>query len=239
MSSPAKRIFVATPAYGGLISAAYAESQLASALWCLRNGIQFAWIYVTNDALIVRARNRCVGTFLRTDFTHLLFADADLGWNPQDLANLLAADVPVVAGTYPIKQLPIKLNFNVLKEDLLDCAVASLDPYCETGFQRWREQRADARGLVEVRHVPTGFLLIERSVFEQLVPHVDSYACDYPEAPPNAIDYNFFPATISQGTLLSEDWAFCELCRSHGIPIYLNTNVIASHMGNYQFKMKV
>lgn len=220
------------------MSAAYAEAQLASTLWFIKNDVKFAWLYVTNDALIVRARNRCVGTFLRADYTHLLFADADLGWTQQDLANLLASDVPVAAGTYPKKQLPITLNFNALKEDLLNCWVESLDPYCENGFKRWRDRRADAHGLIEVKHVPTGFMLIERSVFETLIPHVASYACDYPEAPPGGIDYNFFSSPIKENTLLSEDWAFCELCRSVGIPIYLNANVVVSHMGNYQFKMK-
>jgi hypothetical protein len=60
------------------------------------------------DALITRARANLVTLFLddpETEATHLLFVDADIGFEPEQVVRLISCGADVVAGIYPIKRL--------------------------------------------------------------------------------------------------------------------------------------
>jgi hypothetical protein len=54
---------------------------------------------------VKRARNDCVAYFLtNTQFTHLFWIDADIGYSPEAAYRFLRADRDVVAGVYPLKR---------------------------------------------------------------------------------------------------------------------------------------
>ena len=50
--------------------------------------------------------------------------------------------------------------------------------------------------------------------------------------------YDFFPVTVRDNRLMSEDWMFCELCRDNDVPIYLNANVVCDHVGSHAFSVR-
>ncbi len=223
-----KSVFVTTPAYGGQVTVEYAYSQFLSTVWFLKNKIRCGWFFLPDDSLVNRARNRCVSAFMSTGLSHMLFIDADMGWTEDDLASLLAPDVPVVAGTYPVKRPPVNLNFNPLPKDdeFFPDALRTVER-----FHAWQDARADERGLIEVLHAPTGFMLIERSVFEKL----QRWAAPY-YYPDGSVEYDYFPVEVEEGQLLSEDWGFCNLCQEEQIPIYLDTDVVTAHQGIHTFR---
>jgi len=73
---------------------------------CVR--IQLQMYYLFNESLITRARNYCCDEFMRSDATHLLFIDSDIGFNPQDVLAMLAlqgeeTQYDVLCGPYPKK----------------------------------------------------------------------------------------------------------------------------------------
>ena len=54
-----------------------------------------------------------VAKFLsKPESTHLMFIDADIGWEPWHLLLLLHHDKDVIGGMYPLKGLPIKWCVN-------------------------------------------------------------------------------------------------------------------------------
>ena len=103
-----KKLFLATPMYGGQCAGMYARSVADLAAICAKYNIPLQLYYLFNESLITRARNYCVDEFLRSDATHLMFIDSDIGFNPQDVIALLAlqtdeSDYDVIGGPYPKK----------------------------------------------------------------------------------------------------------------------------------------
>ena len=95
-------LFVATPCFGGQVTTAYANSMLKLQTACRAQSVDFEWLMLGGDALITRARADLVAHFLeRPDATHLLFIDADIGFEPAQVFRLLAFDADVTAGVYP------------------------------------------------------------------------------------------------------------------------------------------
>jgi len=75
-----KKLFVATPMYGGMCAGMYTRSIADLAAICARYQVQLQLYFLFNESLITRARNYCVDEFLRSEATHLMFIDADIGF---------------------------------------------------------------------------------------------------------------------------------------------------------------
>ena len=95
-----------------------------------------------------RTRNILTAAFLKSKCTHLLFIDSDLIFNVGHIVSLLRAKQPMVCGFYPKKQ-----------EGPLEWVVNTLTPHPEP-----RPDRLQA-----IKYAGTGFLLIERQVFEKMI----------------------------------------------------------------------
>ena len=226
------RILIATPAYGGMLTTRYLHAMRESTYGAIRDGVDLSLYTMSNESLINRARNTCAAIALEHSFDRLMFIDGDVGWKWQDLLALVRSDKLVVGGTYPKKSLPISLNYN---------AIPSRFP----GFNNKRKSIEDHQllkqyadpvtGEIEMQHIPTGFMMIDVSVFRTLIGKVPSYQNSEGLGDMPRVIHDFFPVRVHNGIMESEDWAFCTICRDHGIPIYLNTNIICDHTGTYTF----
>lgn len=106
-----KKLFVATPMYGGQCHGIYTRSVNDLTALCAKHQIELKFYYLFNESLITRARNYCCDEFLRSDCTHMIFIDSDIGFNPNDVITMLAMideeddDCPydILCGPYPKK----------------------------------------------------------------------------------------------------------------------------------------
>ena len=71
-----KKLFVATPMYGGQCHGTYAKACVDLQGMCDRLGIELRFFYLFNESLITRARNYLVDEFMRSGFSHLIFIDS-------------------------------------------------------------------------------------------------------------------------------------------------------------------
>ncbi len=86
-------IFVATPCYGGLLTQDYVLSLLALVAQGASNGFDSLVALQGHDSLITRSRNTLVAHFLEhTAATHLMFIDADIGFDASHIRRMLALD---------------------------------------------------------------------------------------------------------------------------------------------------
>ena len=79
------KLFVGTPMYGGICNNLYLGSMLNIQNVCSQIGLQLTFFSVANESIVSFARNNVVKEFLETDYTHLLFVDADIGFDPDDI----------------------------------------------------------------------------------------------------------------------------------------------------------
>ncbi len=209
------KIHFMTPCYGGQITEVCFSSYLQWTILALQNNLDFQIDTLSNESNVNRARNSCAAKFLSGDATHLMFVDADIQFNATDIVKLVGHDKDIVGGIYPQKTLPPKMVVNTL-----DNAKTEGD-------------------LIEVGTLGTGFMLVKRTVFEQMIkagatPYGDDIGLSDVE---NNNQYDFFNCTIdSNGRYLTEDWSFCRKWRELGGEIWADTTVALAHVGYYRFQ---
>ena len=194
--------------------------------------------FMFNESLIQRARNGLVKGFLQSHATHLLFIDADIRFQAEEVLPMIEADKDVICGIYPKKEVDWdKVNAAAVagKTDLQGHGGAFVFNMAGDSAETGED------GMIEVRHAGTGFMLIKRGVFEHLIPHVPSYRISSfidPETGEYAkpLTHEFFTTSIDAGgALLSEDYNFCELFRKHGGKVHANPFIKLDHVGTYVY----
>src|ERR1700744_232964 len=84
-----RKLFLATPMYGGQCLGSFTRSCMDLAALCVQHGIQLYTYFLFNESLIPRARAYACDEFLRSDATNMIFIDADIGFNPNDVIAML------------------------------------------------------------------------------------------------------------------------------------------------------
>lgn len=235
-----KKLFVATPMYGGQCYGTFTQSLLKLQLLCAYHKIEFQFRMITNESLIPRARNLLAREFLKSHYTHLLFIDADIEFNAEDVLKMLDTDLPLIGGTYPGKRINWDNIYNAANHKGIKAD--DLQHFVSMPIIRLKRKTMDLKEInmnfpVEVRAIPTGFMMIKREVFERLsdiVPHYpDPYAENKDTAETTKI---FFDTSLRGDDYLSEDYHFCYLWTDLGEKVYWAPWINLNHTGTYVFQ---
>lgn len=193
------RVGVCVPS-GDMVHADFAMS-LAALAFTTKNPIA---LLNAKGSLVVTNRNTLVDQAAQLDCEWLLFLDSDLVFPRDTIARLIAHGKDIVGATY-CKRVP---------------------PYEVLGRTLTGERLEAASGLVEVAGLPTGCLLVRRSVFEALVrPYFRTPAHEDGEIPG-------MPAHIE-----GEDYYFCRVAREAGFSVWLDVDLTMQigHIGQQIF----
>lgn len=244
-------ILFATPCYGGLLYTSYFMSFINTIDLLKKLGIKSSIKNIVNESLITRARNTCVNMFLSDEqYTHLMFIDADISWEPYHIISMLSKKRPVISGVYPKKtyrfnilQEILKSNDEELKSWISVNTVPKLMDYV-VNFEDGHTFKIEPDGkTIKVKDAPTGFMLIERETFNELIKKYptmkynnDLDSLDTKTHNPDKF-YNFFDTMIDprDGRYLSEDYAFCRLVQETGLGCYIDIDVKLDHTGTHTF----
>ena len=244
-----KKLFVATPMYSGQCTGIYTKSTNDLTRAFATYGIELKFYYLFNESLITRARNYCVDEFLRSDCTHMMFIDSDIGFNYKDVITLLhlceeGSEYDIVTGPYPKKTIAwekikkaVDMGFADENPFQLEHFVGDFVFNPDEGIESFSISEP-----VKIREGGTGFMMIHRKVFEK-------YAEAYTEllyTPDHIRTDNFdgsrkitafFDCVIDpeSNRYLSEDYMFSQYARKIGLNIWMCPWMQLKHNGNYTF----
>jgi hypothetical protein len=232
-------LVVATPCFGGQISVLYAAS-VFKLLKLARTyeGFNLKVMFRDSDALITRARASLVAQFLEDETaTHLLFLDADIGFEPEQVMRLVECGAEMCAAVYPIKRIDWdKVRSGV--ENARPNPAASLSYVFEVDDP---SAVIEQSGFVKVRYAGTGFLMIRRGALEKMCAHYPQlqFKRDHSvdAARPSDKRFALFESMIAEdGTYLSEDFAFCKRWTDIGGEIWADLDSKLAHVGPMTFR---
>jgi hypothetical protein len=232
-------LVIATPCFGGQISVLYTASLFRlDRLIRTYAGVTLKVLFKDGDALITRARASLISQFLDDPAaTHLLFIDADIGFEPGQVLRLLECGADMCAAVYPIKRIDWEKVKAAVEAGRADAAVAALKYVFEVEDP---ETVIEKCGFIKVRYAGTGFLMITRQALEQMCAHYPQlrYKRDHSAdaSLPSENRYALFECMISEdGTYLSEDFAFCKRWTEMGGEIWADLNSKLDHVGPMAF----
>ena len=238
-------ILIAIPCFGGNVSNMTFHSLLNTLRWLNDSGHNVRIETLPTESLISRARNKFVTKFLENkefNGTHLLFIDADIGFNIENLKRIIEFDGEVVTCTYPVKgfywqQLldRIKKNTNIDEQTMRDYLLQfNVNLYPNTQFKN---------GFARVKESATGFMMIRREVFTNIMqkfPHL-KYKPDLRTGIENSENaFDFFPVGCYKEKdgvtrYLSEDYYFCRLWEECGGEIWTDLSTPLTHLGSTEY----
>lgn len=244
-----KKIFLATPMYGGVCHGAYTKALADLMILCTKHAIDVKLYFMFNESLITRARNYLADEFLRSGYDYLLFIDSDIHFEAQDVLVLSHfatnnENMDIVCGPYPKKAISWEKIKQAVDRGFADKNPLLLEEFVgdyvfnpADGITQFKIDEP-----VEVKEGGTGFMMIKRSVFE-------AWDKAYPERsykPDHVRTKNFdgsreimayFDCVIDPDSkrYLSEDYMFCQHSRAIGLKVWMLPWVKLKHAGTYIF----
>ncbi len=244
-----RKLFLGLPCYGGACAAMFARSIADLAALCTHYGIGLQMYFLMNESLITRARNYICDEFVRSQGTHMMFIDSDIGFNPNDVIAMLAMmsdDSPydVLGAPYPKKCISWEKIKRAVDKGMADENPNNLEKYVgDFVFNPKGGQTSIAISEpAEVLETGTGFMMVRRKTFEnyqKAYPH-KSYKPDHVRT--EHFDGSreimmYFNAEIDPATkrYLSEDYLFCQEVIKMGNSVWLCPWMQLSHVGTMVF----
>jgi len=234
-------IFVATPMYGGMCAGYYCQSLLRLNQYA-RGRFDVTCSFMFNESLITRARNAMVHAFMKSSCTHLMFIDADIQFEPETVHQMLEQNLDIIAGVYPKKEINWELLEAAVKAGVPAQQLKSYTGAHVVNLLEGQEASVRADRPLEVMHAGTGFMLIQRHVFESLKPDLPTYRNDVKDLEGNLqrgddiVEYFTTSIDEKSGSLLSEDYHFCKAWRSIGGQVHIAPWVQLTHIGTFAFE---
>lgn len=213
VSLEGRSIFVGIPTYDGKLSIKLAYTLAALMPMAMKHGISVKLGHVSGCSIITMARNMLVDQFLQSNCTELLFIDADVIPQPEDILRLVAqsGDKDVTAGMYPRRAKDKKFFLDFFQDELGDLQFDG--------------------ALMRANRVGTGFMLIQRHVIETLADKAEKYLGQ------DGVGQvaNVFEFSMLDGKFVGEDYTFCDKARAEGFKVWVDVEISLPHMGTDEF----
>ena len=245
------KFFIATPCYGGQLNEPYFRSVIKMMTFFNQHQIPLAFGTIANESLVTRARNVLLAYFLNSDYTHLLFIDADIEFQVEDVLKLYAHNKDVVVGAYPKKGVAwdrIKNNLadpNNKEKVLTDREIAAFGSDYAINFKFIDKETKTIgveNGLIKLHDAGTGFMMIKREAILKMIKAYPEFKYNN-DVNINNADlkdqfYALFDTMIDpiDRRYLSEDYTFCRRWQEIGGDIWLDPSISLNHYGHFCFQ---
>jgi len=246
-----RKLFIATPMYGGQCAGMYTKSIADLSAMCANYNIPLQMYFLFNESLITRARNYCCDEFMRSDATHMMFIDSDIGFNPQDVIALMSLQAQneekydIIGGPYPKKCISWEKVKAAVDKGIADEDANVLEKFVgDFVFNpKGGQQSIAISEPCEVLEIGTGFMMITKKAMQKFY---DAYKDRYLYKPDHVRTEHFdgtreimmfFQAEVDPVSrrYLSEDYWFCQKAQDAGIRTWFCPWMRLQHVGSYIF----
>lgn len=234
------KIALATPAAGEIFYTPYVQSlvrfQAAAHKrnWTIQHmTMSYAYLNETRNALITQ-------WYDKSDASHLLFVDADMGFEPQLIFDMVALNKPVVGVVYTKRHVDLdRLTTLAAKGEPPERAIARAHDFIVRPLRDRKPRRL--KGFMEVAGCGTGIMLIQRATITTMLKMLpDISDATFSKVSPLAAGLDrmirVFDNITVDGTLLFEDFAFCHrwqvLCKGE---LWARIDQSVTHIGLHRF----
>ena len=160
-----KKLYIGTPCYDAMLSMQYALSLLKLTKLLEQHNIEYNIDFIGNESLITRARNNILNRFIKSNFTHLLFIDADIEFNPEAVIDMLEFDKDIVACTYPKKGFNWNKFMHSMQFDKSNEALESRGLDFNYNISNNIVKKGN---YIKVSNISTGFMMIKKEIISKL-----------------------------------------------------------------------
>lgn len=210
-------LLITVPSHDGKYEAAFLRSLMGTRDMLASTKAKFEFAELNYCADIALARARLFGTFLRSNHTHMLTIDADMGWMPQDVLRLFEHGYDFVCAAGPKKKYPLEFAF--------ESATPEGHP---------KPMRASADGLsFEITGAGMAFTMISRACAEKMAAR---YAKLQFEVDNGVVEYGLFDPYYVGKKRCSEDYSFCRRWTAIGGKIHMLPHIRMKHVGPHTFE---
>ena len=234
------KITVATPAHGEMFYTPYVQSLLRlqrAALqrnWAMRHAtVAYAYVGEARNFLLTH-------WYDKTDSTHLLFVDADMGFEPQLIFDMVAFDKPVIGVIYTKRQVDLKrLVALAAKGEPEARAISRAHDFIIRPLRGRAPRRT--KGYLEVEGCGTGIMLIKREAIAAMLkrlPEINDTKAEKASPLAAGLDrmIRAFDNIEVDGVPLMDDFAFCHrwqaLCQGE---LWARIDQSVTHIGLHKF----
>jgi hypothetical protein len=212
-----KKLFIGLPAYDFKISVKMA---IALAEFCVKaqqHGVSIQISNVSGCSVVSRVRNIIANEFLESQAEHLLMIDSDMTFKADDVFRMLAWNQtkPIVAAV-GVARKKEKVYFSSLDQDEDNNIIM------------------DRMGLVKVKRVGTGFIMIQRKVFETMRDAHPEWK--YMDQNTGKMLQSFFDFKSTPEGYVGEDYVFCDRAHEHGFTAWVDPTIKLGHMGVMEYE---
>jgi mannitol/fructose-specific phosphotransferase system IIA component (Ntr-type) len=243
------QLSILTPCYGASCNINYVESLITTINFFNGVGLKHKIFFCHNDSLVSRARNNLIARAMSDQqTTHILFIDNDIRWEPYDIIKLLMSNKQLIGGVYPLKKY---LWNKLLDPDFIqkiletkkDTPIENLisdEKMIQHNLLRYNTNYNNLKieihnNLTQVKHLPTGFMMIRREVIEKMFVEYNEtkYNDDvgFLTEKEEKYTYALFDCGVVDKHYYSEDWLFCHRWAKIGGEIWIDITIKLVHSG--------
>ena len=235
-------IYVATPVHSEC-SIHYTQSLLTFQLACLQQNIKVSFSLL-KSSLVTQGRNLCVSNFMESEdsYSHFLFIDSDIDFEPETIFKMIEADKEVIAAPYPLKAIDWDKIHRRVNAKEMDAEMMSKMGFTWPIKLENQKEISVEKGVMQVSHAPTGCMLIKKQVFEKMIKAFPNLKIEQPtivngKESTSPYYYNFFDTYHEPETkrYYGEDFGFCKRWTDIGGKCYLYVKDDITHVGEYKY----
>jgi len=261
INSVKPHVHLLVPCYGGMCYVNFVHCLISTMDLFRKYNVGISVDFCKNDSLVSRARNNLVAKAMNNSkMTHIMFIDNDITWDPVDIIKLLVSNKQLVGGIYPLKHynwsnlLHDKKNpnsTNIIEtwiekknnsqfKDLISDESMIQNRTLSYNVNYLNSTIQVENNLTKVKHIATGFMMIQRNVIESLskafpsTKYTDDVSFLKPEE--NKYAYALFDCGVEDDHYYSEDWMFCHRWTKLGGSVYVDVTINLTHSGVEDYK---